>query len=461
MSNPWKACDLRGICPTEVSADLFWRLGKTVGSSMPTASRVLVAGDFRVSTPHLKAALACGLLESGAHVIDSGQVPTPVAYFAHRHWKTSAVLIVTASHNPAEYNGLKLMLGSLPPKPEDLLQLRRSVDEGSWRKASGELEDINPVPAYKDWVLRRWAHLAPPTCKAVVLDAGNGVWSELGPSFFEAVGFRVHRLFCTIDGAFPNRSPDCARPASLNALRNAVTEMGAHLGIAWDGDGDRMAIVDHAGSIVSTDEISALIIRDLVPRALPASVIYDLKLSEIVRQAIVDCGGQPIMQRSGHAFIKRAMIEEKALFGCEVTGHYFFRELDGGDDGLFAALYMADLVHRRGLPLADLRRTLPPFFVTPDLRIPSALLTFDEIVKRFWSLLPLARATTVDGVRWETEHGYILARNSVTEPVVTLRLEGHTQDSFKELITLCLRAFPEAAVEISKQIDQMSGQNQG
>ncbi len=454
MSDPWKACDLRGVYPTDVSLDLFRRLGRSVGSSLPMGSRVLIAGDFRASTRSLKGALKEGLMESGAHVLDSGQIPTPIAYFAHREWKTSAVLIVTASHNPPEYNGLKSMMGPLPPTPEDLIQLRRSVEQGLWRKGSGQLETINPVPAYKNWLVERWRRVIRPTGNVIVLDAGNGAWSELGPSLFEALGFRVHRLFCAIDGAFPNRSPDCARPGSLTALRKQVVQIGADLGVAWDGDGDRVAFVDNAGSIVSPDEISALSIRDLVPREPSAPVVYDIKLSEIVRQAILDSGGRPIMQRSGHAFIKRTMIEEKALFGCEASGHYFFRELHGGDDGLFAALYLSDVVRRRGLSLRELRRTLSPFFVTPDLRIPSELLTYAEVAKRMRSLLPSARATTIDGIRWETEQGSILARESVTEPVITLRLEGHTQESLKHLVDLCLRALPEAADEIAKQIKQ-------
>ncbi|MBZ5565629.1 MAG: phosphomannomutase/phosphoglucomutase, partial [Acidobacteriia bacterium] len=348
----------------------------------------------------------------------------------------------------------------LPPTPGDLIQLCKSVEEGLWRKGSGKLEVINPVLAYENWLTQRWQHVLRPTGRVIVLDAGNGAWSELGPSLFEALGFRVHRLFCAIDGAFPNRSPDCARPSSLTALRNKVSQTDAELGIAWDGDGDRVAIVDNAGSIVSTDEISALMIRDLVPRELSAPVVYDIKLSEIVRQAILDSGGRPVMQRSGHAFIKRTMIEEKALFGCEASGHYFFRELNGGDDGLFAALYLSDLVHRRGLSLRKLRRTLPPFFITPDLRIPSELLTFAEVAKRLRSRLPSGRATTIDGIRWETEQGFILARESVTEPVVTLRLEGHTQDSLKNLLDLCMRAFPEAADEIAGQINQVRDASQ-
>lgn len=459
MSDPWKACDIRGIYPTDVSTELFWRLGRSIASSLPEASRILIAGDFRVSTPDLKRALADGLLESGADVLDSGQIPTPIAYFAHHRWKTSAVLIVTASHNPSQFNGLKLMLGHLPPSPEDLRQLRRTVEEGVWRDRRGKHEEVDPVPSYSHWLLERWGQLRQSHSQRVVLDAGNGAWSELGPALFKDLGFHVHPLFCVIDGSFPNRSPDCARSGSLAAVRARVTQTGAHLGIAWDADGDRVAVIDNAGSVVSTDEMSALIVRDLVPREPAAPVIYDVKLSEIVGKTIVECGGNPIMQRSGHAFIKRSMIERNALFGCEVTGHYFFRELNGGDDGLFAAVYLADLVRRRGVTLADLRSTLAPFFITPDLRIPSAILNYDEIVRRLGSLLPSARTINIDGVRWETEKGYLLARQSVTEPVVTLRLEGRTQKLLQDLIDLCRLAIPEAANEISAQLDQRGARN--
>ncbi len=453
MSDPWKACDLRGVYPGDVSPDLFQRIGRSVGASLPAGSQILLAGDYRASTPRLKAALADGLTNSGAQILDAGQIPTPVAYFAHHHGQTSAVLIVTASHNPAQYNGLKLMMGHLPPTPEDLGRLRKSVEGGSWRKGHGKVETIDPIPEYEDWVTGRWRDVVHPSDRLVVLDAGNGAWSELGPTLFEALGFGVQRLFCEIDGTFPHRSPDCAQSSSLTALRRQVVQAGAEMGIAWDGDGDRVAFVDNGGSPVSPDEISSLMIPDLLPREPSAPVVYDIKLSEIVRQAIIDGGGHPRMQRSGHAFIKRTMIEEKAVFGCEASGHYFFRELHGGDDGLFAALYMSDLVRRRGVPLSELRRTLQPFFITPDLRIPASLLNFAEVAKRLRSLLPSARESTIDGVRWETERGFILARESVTEPVVTLRLEGHDRASLENLVDLCRRALPEAADEITAQIN--------
>ena len=455
MSSPWKACDLRGIYPHEVSADLLQRIGASVASGLPVGARVLVAGDFRASTPPLKRALIDGVRASGSHVLDAGQIPTSIAYFAHRHWSTDAVLIVTASHNPPGYNGLKLMQGELPPAPEDFDRLRRRVEAGDFRRERGKVEKIDPIPAYKAWVTERWKHLRDSAGMVVVLDAGNGAWSELAPPIFEGLGFQVHRLFCAIDGSFPNRSPDCARPASLAALKNEVIRTGAHLGMAWDGDGDRVAFVDGSGSWASPDEVSALMIRELVPQEPRAVVVYDIKLADIVRQSALECGGRPIVERSGYTFIKRAMIEQQALFGCEVSGHYFFRELHGGDDGLFAALLMADLLRRRGRPLADLRRTLPPFYVTPDLRIPWGLLDYAEAVKRLRTVFPNARESTLDGIRWETPEGYVLARESVTEPVVTVRLEGRREDSLQRLIDLCLKTFPEAASEISRQLEEM------
>ncbi len=454
MSDPWKACDIRGVFPDDVSPDLLWRLGASVGSALPMGARVLVAGDYRVSTPQLKAALIESLQGAGTWVLDAGQIPTSIAYFAHRKWKTDAVMIVTASHNPPGYNGLKLMLGKLPPTPEDFRQLRRKVEQGDFRKHKGGLEAIEPVPAYKDQVVERWKHLKRDDGISVVLDAGNGAWSGLGPELFLSLGFRVYPLFCIIDGSFPSRSPDCAKPESLKALRKEVVRTGAQLGIAWDGDGDRVALVDGTGSVVSTDQASILMIRDLVPREAGAKVVYEIKLSDRVRQAVADCGGIPVMERSGHAFIKRTMIAEHGLFGCEVSGHYFFRELGGGDDGLFAALWMTDLLQRSGHSLAELRKTLPPLFVTPDLRLPASVIQYSELVGRLRNMFPGSRETTVDGIRFETSEGYVLARESVTEPLVTLRLEGRTQDSLNRLVESCLKSFPQAAEEISKQIGQ-------
>jgi phosphomannomutase len=449
--NQWKACDIRGLFPEEVSPELFRLIGRGVASGTPAGAKILIAGDFRTSTPILKSALMEGLIESGSHVVDAGQIPTPVAYFAHQHFDTDAVLIVTASHNPPAYNGLKLMVGDLPPVPDDFAQLRSTVGKGAFRSSQGSSEELDPVPAYRQWIIARWKNLAQAGPSKVVLDAGNGAWSELAPRIFEELGIQFHRLYCDLDGTYPNRSPDCARPAALEALKSEVMKTHSKLGIAWDGDGDRVAFIDETGSFVTSDEISSLLIRRLLANQAGGRVVFDIKLSSLVRRTVLECGGVPVVERSGHAFIKRKMIEEECLFGCEASGHYFYQELRGGDDGLFSALLMTELVAKAG-SLRELRNSLAPFFVTPDLRLPSSALPYIEFVRRLRQLFRGARETAIDGLRIETPEGSLLVRESVTEPVVTMRLEGSSAEALGKLLAACHSTFPEVSSEIARQI---------
>jgi len=448
--NPWKACDIRGPFPDEVSPELFRLIGQGVASGLPPGAKSLVAGDFRPSTPILKSALIEGLVMSGARVLDAGQIPTPIAYFAHQYFETDAVLIVTASHNPPTHNGLKLMVGGLPPLPEDFAQLRHQVDKGAFRSSKGSTERLDPVPAYRQGIIERWKNLAPAGRPEVVLDAGNGAWSELAPRIFAELGLPFHRLYCDVDGTYPNRSPDCARPEALAALQSEVTKTHSRLGIAWDGDGDRVAFVDETGSFATTDEVAALLIRRLLAKQAGARVVFDIKLSSLVHRMVLEYGGVPIIERSGHTFIKRRMIEEECLFGCEASGHYFYQELRGGDDGLYSALLMIELVAEAG-SLRELRSSLAPLFVTPDLRLPASVLPYDEFVRRLRHLFRGARETTLDGYRFETPEGSVLVRESVTEPVITMRLEGSSAAALRSLLAACHSTFPEVSSEIARQ----------
>ncbi len=444
----WKACDIRGRFPEEVNATLAWRVGAAVATRLGNAARILVAGDFRISTPELKAALCAGLTHCGAEVLDAGLVPTPVAYFAHMKLKTDAVLIVTASHNPAEYNGIKLMVGVLPPTEEQLAELCALASTIAPIERSTRIRQVDLVPEYRAWVEARfWGS---PRSLSVVLDAGNGAWAHLAPDIFRDLGYTVEPLFCEPDGRFPNRPPDCARSANLGALRKAVVRVRASLGIAWDGDGDRVAFVDEYGTVLSADEVSILLIRSLLKTGSAETVIYDIKLSDEVRKAILDAGGLPVMQRSGHAFIKRAMIERNAVLGCEASGHYFHRELGGGDDGLFSALLVSDLVSRHGT-IKQRRLSLPPVFVTPDLRLPLRI-SLESIIARLRQALAPLREWDLNGVRMETGQGFVLVRNSVTEPMLTMRLDGRDGPALKGLIDTCLAVLPELSHEIEQQL---------
>jgi phosphomannomutase / phosphoglucomutase len=441
----WKACDLRGVFPRDVSADLYRRIGRALATRLAEGARVVVAGDFRLSTPELKSALTAGLAASGAHVLDAGQIPTPIVYFAHRHLKTDAVCIVTASHNPPDHNGLKLMVDHFPPSPGDLASLRAASERGEFRAAPGVVETVDPLPAYRAWMCERWAAIAPGM--HVVLDAGNGAAGVIGPALFDDLGFRVERLFCEIDGRYPNRAPDSSVAANLGALCAKVRETGARLGIAWDGDGDRVAFADESGSLVSADEMAVLLVRHLAPAAPGRGVVYDLKLSDVVRREAERAGAIPRMERSGHAFIKSRMIRERCVLGCEASGHYFFDELDGGDDGIFGALLVADMVAQLGA-LGELRRAVPPFFLTPDIRLRGGELTFAEASARLRALPGVVREVTIDGLRVETEDGFILVRESVTETALTLRMEGRDAEALGRLRAACRAALPEVPAHL-------------
>lgn len=446
----WKACDIRGVFPAEVSPPLFASVGWAVAAQLPPGARVLVAGDFRASTPVLKTALTEGLRQAGARVLDAGLLPTPVAYFAHRLYGTDAVLIVTASHNPAGHNGLKLMIGALPPTVEELEELRARSLEAPPARAPGAVETVSPVAEYRRWILERWSGFRPDAGLTVVLDAGNGAWSELAPPVFEALGFRVHRLFCEIDGRFPNRAPDSARAENLGALAAKVVETHSDLGIAWDGDGDRVSFADATGEILTADQMAVLLIGHLLRAGTGDRVIYDLKLSDAVRRAILEKGGTPLMERSGHTFLKRGMIERGCLFGCEASGHYFFRELAGGDDGLFSALLVASMARLR--PLEERRRALPPLHITPDLRLRRGDPDCAAISERLRTALRPSRETALDGVRMETREGIVLVRDSVTERAVTMRMEASDAQALAGLIAKCMEALPENAAEIASAL---------
>ena len=454
----WKSCDLRGTYPDSVSPALFHDIGAAIGSMLAYDARVVVAGDYRLSTQDLKRALIEGLVGAGAHVLDAGHGPTPLAYFAARHLQADAVLIVTASHNPAAYNGLKLMLGSVPTTPRQLAEIRSLAEARSFRRGKGSAENVDLRAPYMKAMLKRWRHLQGTGRRSVVLDAGNGAWSELGPIVFSDLGFETRCLSCVIDGSFPDRSPDCARAANLTDLSKAVAEQGDAIGIAWDGDGDRAAFVDEDGSYVTPDEIAILFART----ALAASdtganrkIVVDVKHSDAVRRAVLECGGEPLMERTGHAFMRGRMVEEDALLGLDACGHYFFRELHGGDDGLFTALFLLSLMRSSGSTLRDLRRGLPKIFSTPELRIPRTMLAFSQASGLLRAAFPDADVMEMDGVRLLATDGMILVRESGTEPVLSLRIEGFDQQGFDRILERCSACLPPLPEFLRHEIHEM------
>lgn len=453
----WKPCDLRGVYPDAVSPDLFRAIGGAIGTSLAPRARVVVAGDFRLSTPQLKRALAEGLLHTGANVLDAGQLPTPLAYFTALQLNADAVLIVTASHNPAAYNGLKLMLGSVPVTPRQLQEIRALTGSREFRSGRGALRAVDLRPHYVRSMIKRWRHLSRGQHGRVVLDAGNGAWSEMAPAIFRRLGFNVGCISCVPDGNFPDRSPDCARAANLSRLRSAVREQPNAIGIAWDGDGDRVAFVDEEGQFVPPDEIALLLANAaLEEQEMPGEagprIVVDVKCSDIVRRAIEQHRGTVLLERTGHAFMRGRMVAERALMGLDACGHYFFKELNGGDDGVFAALFILDLTQRKRQSLAGLRRGLPPIFATPESRIPTALLSYARAVRALTAAFPDARITEIDGLRFVMDDGVVLIRESGTEPVLSLTVEGFDASSHERILARCRSAIPESASLLEQEM---------
>ena len=449
----FKACDIRGVVGTELNPELFRKLGRGIATMMGERERIVVGGDLRASTESLKAELIRGLTERDRTVTDLGVVPTPVVYFAKHSLPADACAIVTASHNPPAYNGLKFMVGDLPVLPEDTHRLCKLVTEMADTPASADTTpravQRNALGDYEKWVVTTPDTLLPASESAqrklsVVVDPGNGTYSEIAPRAFDRVrGVVAHRLFCTPDGASPERDPNCAVAKNLGRLCERVREVGADAGIAFDGDGDRVAFVDERGDVISADEMIVLLLRWFGDRLKGEKFVYDLKCSQIIAREAEQLGAIPLMERSGHAFIKRRMITENAFFGTEISGHYFYRVLYGGDDGLFTALLVTKLLQRSDAGLSVLRAAVPRRFITDDVRLSCPASQASAFLDRVRDAFPDDRRSELDGIRVSLPRGWALLRASITEPKITLRFEGEDAASLDESMEALLHVLPE------------------
>ncbi len=436
----YKDCDIRGVYPAEIDEGAVYAVGRALAALHPGA-RLAVGGDVRVSTPALKDALIRGLVDSGASVTDIGTIPTPALYWALAHLDVDGGATVTASHNPPQYNGVKFMFGSLPPTRAEIDAVRAAVAEGRFPEKRGSLARRGILPEYMDDLARRFRAARP---LRIVVDAGNGTMGTVAPEVLRRCGYHAVELFCEPDGRFPGRDPNPADYRHLTAACERVVAEGADFGVAFDGDGDRAVFIDEAGHAVMNEKSLALFIRRLL-RERPTPVVYDQKSSSAVRRATLAMGGTPIPERSGHAFIKRRFLELGAALAGEVSGHFFFGEL-GYDDGLFAALMMADILAEAGATLSEMTADIacPP--ITPDLRARCPYGLQQAWLDRV-EALAAGRDCTVshlDGVRLEFPDGWILMRKSVTAEQVTLRAEADTPARLEELLNLVRSAIPEA-----------------
>lgn len=437
----FKDCDIRGIYPTEIDAEAAHRIGRALATLHPGA-RMCVGGDVRLSTPELKSAFIRGLRESGAAVEDIGVIPTPALYFALRHRPCDGGATVTASHNPPEYNGIKFMFGEIPVTRGDIDAVKAVCDSRAFADSPGSVTSRDILPEYLAFLKGRFAAKKP---LKIVVDAGNGAMSRVAPRAFRASGYEVVELFCEPDGSFPNRDPNPAEYSHLGAVCAKVREVGADLGVAFDGDGDRAVFIDEKGRAVQNEKSLALFIRHLLKDG-PTPVVYDQKSSSAVKRATLEMGGTPLPERSGHAFIKRRFLEVGAAIAGEVSGHFFFGEL-GYDDGLFAGLMMADILSEGERTLSRLADGIvcPP--ITPDLRL---YCPYDRQAEWLGRIEALGiekgcEISRLDGVRLEFDGGWVLARKSVTAEQITLRVEAESAEMLNRILAEVAAALPEAA----------------
>ncbi|CUH97553.1 hypothetical protein P22_3684 [Propionispora sp. 2/2-37] len=431
----YHACDIRGIAGQELTEEIARKIARAVGVKL-SGRKVVVGGDIRLSTPLFRRIMVEELAASGCEVVDIGTVATPVFYFALKNTGAYGGVMVTASHNPAPYNGFKLVLGPEPVTEADIAEIERLAAEGAGTTGAGSVSLVDMADSYIAYT----AGMAQKNNMKVVLDAGNGATAAFVPRLFRELGYQVVELFCQPDGRFPNRSPNPALAENLAALGEKVRQAGAAMGVAFDGDGDRVAFVDENGRAVANDGIMVIIARYYLEKQ-PGTIIYDAKCSMVVPEEVVKAGGRAVMARAGHTFSKAAFIREKALFAGEISGHFFFNEL-GYDDGMFAGLKVCEFVAAHG-SLAQLIAALPAYELTPDIRVPYTGTDKEAILETVAARLADYQPNLIDGVRIEFADGWGMIRASVTEPLFTLRFEAKTHERLLAIMRILVEALPE------------------
>lgn len=446
----FKAYDIRGIVGKTVTVENVEKIGHAIGSEARARNLTTIAigRDGRLSGPELSQALARGIQKSGINVIDVGMVATPMLYFAAHELCQYSGVMVTGSHNPPEYNGFKIVLGGQTLAAETIQALRIRIETNDLTHGSGVYSGHNIVDAYLKRITGD-VRLARPL--KIVVDCGNGVAGAFAPALYRSLGCEVTELFCDVDGSFPNHHPDPSVPDNLNDVIQALKTTDAEIGLAFDGDGDRLGIVTKTGHIINADRQLMLFAADVLSRNPGAKIIFDVKCTRNLAPWITQHGGTPVMWKTGHSFIKSKLIEEKALLAGEMSGHLFFKERwYGFDDGLYAGARLLELLSRETDINAALNN-LPDSLNTPELQVRTAEGENHALIAQLQKNAIFdnpQQIITTDGLRVEYRDGFGLARASNTTPVMVLRFEADNpaalqriQEDFRRNI---LQAKPDA-----------------
>ena len=450
----FKAYDIRGIVPSTLNEEVALGLGRAFGTAARAEGQTTVAvgRDGRLSGPAISSALVQGLIEAGIEVIDVGLVTTPLLYFAASTLCTSGIQ-VTGSHNPRDYNGFKMVLNGRAIYGDEIQALRRTMEAETWQLLpGGSVRTVDVLPAYAQRITGD-VKLARPM--KIVVDCGNGIAGASAPAIFRVLGCEVIELFSEVDGNFPNHHPDPSKPENLLDLIAALQASDAELGLAFDGDGDRLGIVTKDGTNIFPDRQMMLFAQDVLSRVPGGHILFDVKCTQRLAPAIAAAGGQPVMFKTGHSLIKARMKELDSPLGGEMSGHIFFKERwFGFDDGTYAGCRLLEILSRSADPSAVLN-ALPTSHSTPELNVTCAegephRLTAQLQALAAGTFAAPAQINTIDGLRVDWPDGFGLIRASNTTPVLVLRFEGHTPEALARIeaamLALLHRVKPDAQV---------------
>lgn len=446
--NIFREYDIRGLADKELSSEVARGIGASFATllSREGKKKIGVGYDLRASSDRLQKALIDGLTSAGAQVVNLGMIPTPVLYFSVSHLKLDGGICITGSHNPPAYNGFKFHLADRPFFGREIQTLLAMIQKEDFIRGKGQRESAEIIEAYIDYVKTIFNFKRR---LKVVIDAGHGMACVAAPQLMKALGHEVIELYTNLNSGFPDHHPDPSVPENLVDLQKKVLETHADVGLAFDGDADRVGVVDEKGQIIPGDKILLLYAREILSRKPGSVVIGDVKCSKSVYDAIALAGGKPLMWKTGHSLIKAKMKETHAELAGEMSGHMFFTDRwFGFDDGIYAGCRMAEIVDKSTEPLSALLNDLPPLFSTPEIRVDCSDETKFEIVKRaVIELKKSYKVVDIDGARVEFTDGWGLVRASNTQPVLVMRFEAVSQvrlDEIQSLVESTIRKITEA-----------------
>ena len=431
----FKAYDIRGIVGDSLTTEITFQIGQAVGSEVIKAGgdSIVIGRDGRLSGPTLAGALSNGLRAAGVNVVDIGVAPSPVVYYSSYAKEIPSCIAITGSHNPPDYNGFKMVVDGTTLSAERIQEIKQRILDNRFHQGSGSYTQEEVIP---DYVERIFSDVKPQRKMKIVIDCGNGVAGATAPEVFNGIGCEVIELFSEVDGSFPNHHPDPSQIENLQDLIKTVKEEGADIGLAFDGDGDRLGVITPKGEIIWPDRQMILFARDILSRNPGTEVIYDVKCSRNLPAEIEAAGGKATMWRTGHSFIKAKLKETGAAIAGEMSGHIFFKERwFGFDDGVYAGARLIELLSKSDETPQQIFDALPNSINTPELRI-----DFDEgehyqFMDKLQAVadFPNGQLSTIDGVRVDYEDGFGLIRPSNTTPILVLRFEGDNQRALERI----------------------------